>query len=402
MRASPSSIDADAEPSEFPNRADRRFRHHRRRHPVGRSSTARRSSRARRCSPSPARSTATRSRSPIAPGWCSRRGMLATLGLARRRRAQRFRGAGAGRRGARRGAHGKDRRRRAGAERRPRRARPRHRARRRRPDPRLRPLDPGARRRRPYGHRPAHAARFRDLPASRDDRRPHFRRADPVRARPGQHLPRRRQGRRRARRASPRRPRSPRPALDETDAVAEEALALFVTCLGRTAGDLALVFKSRGGVFLTGGIAQKIVPALKTANFRAAFEDKAPHSALMRACRSMSSPTRWQRSPGLPPMRARRRVSASRRGAAAGGREPAAASGRYRRFCRRASLSALSRRRITRRASASRRPFRCLSPSPKTETAHRASERCHAPARLCPRRHHPRDDRRQCWWRDLL
>ena len=48
-----------------------------------------------------------------------------------------------------------------------------------------------------------------------------------------------------------------------TDAVAEEALALFVTCLARTAGDLALVFKSRGGVFLTGGIAQKIVPALQ-------------------------------------------------------------------------------------------------------------------------------------------
>ena len=51
-----------------------------------------------------------------------------------------------------------------------------------------------------------------------------------------------------------------RPALGRTDAVAEEALELFVTCLGRTAGDLALVFKSRGGVFLTGGIAQKIVP----------------------------------------------------------------------------------------------------------------------------------------------
>jgi glucokinase len=70
-------------------------------------------------------------------------------------------------------------------------------------------------------------------------------------------------------------------ALAKTDAVAEEALALFVTCLGRTAGDLALVFMSRGGVFLTGGIAQKIVPALKEGNFRAAFEDKAPHSALM-------------------------------------------------------------------------------------------------------------------------
>jgi glucokinase len=71
-------------------------------------------------------------------------------------------------------------------------------------------------------------------------------------------------------------------ALAKSDPVAEEALALFVTCLGRTAGDLALVFMGRGGVFLTGGIAQKIVPALKEGNFRAAFEDKAPHSALMR------------------------------------------------------------------------------------------------------------------------
>jgi glucokinase len=71
-------------------------------------------------------------------------------------------------------------------------------------------------------------------------------------------------------------------ALDHSDSVAEEALTTFVTCLGRTAGDLALVFMSQGGIFLTGGIAQKIVPALKTGEFRAAFEDKAPHAALMR------------------------------------------------------------------------------------------------------------------------
>jgi len=71
-------------------------------------------------------------------------------------------------------------------------------------------------------------------------------------------------------------------ALDHADPVAEEALAFFVTCLARTAGDLALVFKSQGGVFLTGGIAQKIVPALRHPRFRAAFEDKAPHSDMMR------------------------------------------------------------------------------------------------------------------------
>ncbi|MFU0505232.1 glucokinase [Pseudaminobacter sp. NGMCC 1.201702] len=71
-------------------------------------------------------------------------------------------------------------------------------------------------------------------------------------------------------------------ALAKSDAVAEEAVRFFVTCLGRTAGDLALVFMSRGGVYLTGGIAQKIVPALKERNFREAFEDKAPHRELMK------------------------------------------------------------------------------------------------------------------------
>lgn len=72
-------------------------------------------------------------------------------------------------------------------------------------------------------------------------------------------------------------------ALAASDPVAEEALRFFVTCLGRTAGDLALVFKSRGGVYLTGGIAQKIVPALKEGRFREAFEDKAPHRDLMKS-----------------------------------------------------------------------------------------------------------------------
>lgn len=72
-------------------------------------------------------------------------------------------------------------------------------------------------------------------------------------------------------------------ALDASDPTAVEALDMFVTCLGRLAGDLALIFMSRGGVFLTGGIAQKIVPALKSGLFRAAFEDKAPHGAALKA-----------------------------------------------------------------------------------------------------------------------
>ena len=70
--------------------------------------------------------------------------------------------------------------------------------------------------------------------------------------------------------------------LSGADKAAEETISLFVTYLGRLAGDLALIFMARDGVFLAGGISQKIIPALKKPEFRAAFEDKAPHTALMR------------------------------------------------------------------------------------------------------------------------
>lgn len=73
-----------------------------------------------------------------------------------------------------------------------------------------------------------------------------------------------------------------RTGLDGTDPQAAETLTLFATYLGRLAGDLALIFMARGGVYLSGGISQKILPALKQPAFRAGFEDKAPHSALMR------------------------------------------------------------------------------------------------------------------------
>ncbi|MNY78310.1 Glucokinase [compost metagenome] len=38
---------------------------------------------------------------------------------------------------------------------------------------------------------------------------------------------------------------------------------------------------ARGGVYLAGGISQKILAALKKPEFRAAFEDKAPHNQLL-------------------------------------------------------------------------------------------------------------------------
>jgi len=70
--------------------------------------------------------------------------------------------------------------------------------------------------------------------------------------------------------------------LDRSDETAAETLDMFVTFLGRVAGDLALIFMSHGGVYLAGGIAQRILPALTDGRLRAAFEDKAPHSHVMR------------------------------------------------------------------------------------------------------------------------
>jgi glucokinase len=64
---------------------------------------------------------------------------------------------------------------------------------------------------------------------------------------------------------------------------AVETLDLFATYLGRVAGDIALVFMARGGVYLSGGIAQRILPVLKKGAMRAAFDDKAPHSPAMRS-----------------------------------------------------------------------------------------------------------------------
>lgn len=71
-------------------------------------------------------------------------------------------------------------------------------------------------------------------------------------------------------------------ALEGADAHAAEAVDHFAVLLGRVAGDMGLVFMARGGVYLAGGISQKILPALSKPAFRAAFEDKAPHSARMR------------------------------------------------------------------------------------------------------------------------
>jgi glucokinase len=65
----------------------------------------------------------------------------------------------------------------------------------------------------------------------------------------------------------------------------EEArtLRLCWTLTGRFAGDLALAFLAKGGVTFAGGILPRIIDFCDPANFRAAFENKAPYGDMMRA-----------------------------------------------------------------------------------------------------------------------
>jgi glucokinase len=59
-----------------------------------------------------------------------------------------------------------------------------------------------------------------------------------------------------------------------TDPSAVRAIALFASWLARFAGDVALMFGARGGVYLGGGIPPKIRFALTGKEFRASFEEK--------------------------------------------------------------------------------------------------------------------------------
>ncbi|MHB1676203.1 MAG: glucokinase [Sulfuriferula sp.] len=63
-------------------------------------------------------------------------------------------------------------------------------------------------------------------------------------------------------------------ALQERDDTCVEALALFVRLYGGEAGNLALKLMATGGVYLGGGIAPRILPALTNGGFIAAFLNK--------------------------------------------------------------------------------------------------------------------------------
>jgi glucokinase len=63
-------------------------------------------------------------------------------------------------------------------------------------------------------------------------------------------------------------------ALDGTCPIARAALDLFCAMLGTFAGNVALMFGARGGVFIAGGIAPRLTEYMAHSEFRARFEHK--------------------------------------------------------------------------------------------------------------------------------
>jgi glucokinase len=72
-------------------------------------------------------------------------------------------------------------------------------------------------------------------------------------------------------------------AFAGTCAQCKDALDLFIGAYGAEAGNLALRTVATGGVFIGGGIAPKILPALTTGAFMDAFRSKPPLDAMLAA-----------------------------------------------------------------------------------------------------------------------
>lgn len=93
-------------------------------------------------------------------------------------------------------------------------------------------------------------------------------------------------------------------AAEAGDRLASLAVDRFCAILGGVAGDLALTFGARGGVYIAGGIAPRIIARLEVGDFRARFEAKGrladyvrdiptqvithPYTALLGAARALA------------------------------------------------------------------------------------------------------------------
>jgi glucokinase len=71
--------------------------------------------------------------------------------------------------------------------------------------------------------------------------------------------------------------------LDGTCPRARGVLEMFCALLGDVAGNVALTFGARGGVFIAGGIAPRILDLLERSEFRARFDAKGPAHTYVEA-----------------------------------------------------------------------------------------------------------------------
>jgi glucokinase len=70
-------------------------------------------------------------------------------------------------------------------------------------------------------------------------------------------------------------------ALESGCPLCARTLEVFVSAYGASAGNLALIALATGGVYLGGGIAPRILPALRQPTFMRSFLDKSPMNALL-------------------------------------------------------------------------------------------------------------------------
>ncbi len=71
-------------------------------------------------------------------------------------------------------------------------------------------------------------------------------------------------------------------ALDGSCSVCKVALDMFCSWLGSVAGDLALTFSARGGVYIAGGIVPRFTDKLSRSGFRKQFESKGRFESYLR------------------------------------------------------------------------------------------------------------------------
>jgi glucokinase len=97
-----------------------------------------------------------------------------------------------------------------------------------------------------------------------------------------------------------------RQALERGDVLSLAAIDLFLSCYGALAGDQALTVLARGGVYVTGGIAPRLLARFEQGGFLSGFNGKGSYAHLTRAC-----PVHVVTNPDLPLLGAARHAARS-------------------------------------------------------------------------------------------